>query len=195
MPRQGSDKKPSVVIDGNSLTVERVIRVARDATDVALDEEALGRVTSSRAALDMLLEKGTTIYAVNTGVGDLVSSKIPKKDLRTLQLNLLRSHACGVGDPYPQEVVRAMMLLRANALAKGYSGVRPCLVDTLIRMLNSHVHPVIPRQGSVGASGDLTMLAHLGLVLVGEGQADAGSGVVPGDEALRSGSRRTCSKV
>jgi histidine ammonia-lyase len=185
MSGQGSRKKPGVVIDGNSLTVERVVKVARGFAEVALDADARGRMASSRASLDRLLEKGATIYAVNTGVGDLVSSRIPKKDLRALQLNLLRSHACGVGEPFPQEVVRAMMLLRANALAKGFSGVRPDIVDVLVGMLNAGVHPVIPRQGSVGASGDLVMLAHLGLVLVGEGEADAGSGVEPGGDALR----------
>lgn len=185
MSGQGSSRKQSVVIDGNSLTIERVVKVARESAEVALAGEARGRMASSRASLDRLLEKGATIYAVNTGVGDLVSSRIPKKDLRALQLNLLRSHACGVGEAYPEEVVRAMMLLRANALAKGFSGVRPDIVESLVSMLNARVHPVIPRQGSVGASGDLAMLAHLGLVLVGEGEADAGSGVEPGGDALR----------
>ncbi len=185
MSEQGSRRRSSVVVDGNSLTVERVVRVARESAGVVLADEAKGRMSSSRAALDRLLEKGATIYAVNTGVGDLVSSKVPKKDLRALQLNLLRSHACAVGDPYPAEVVRAMMLLRANALAKGFSGVRPEVVEALVAMLNAEVHPVIPRQGSVGSSGDLAMLAHLGLVMVGEGEADGGSGVEPGGDALK----------
>ncbi len=185
MSEHGSKRKPAVAIDGASLTVERVVRVARESVGVALSEDAKARMASSRASLDALLDKGATIYAVNTGVGDLVSSRIPKKDLRALQLNLLRSHACGVGEPYPEEVVRAMMLLRANALAKGYSGVRPEIVETLVAMLNSGVHPVVPRQGSVGSSGDLALLAHLGLVLVGEGEADAGSGVEAGGEAMR----------
>ena len=185
MSEQGSRRRSSVVVDGNSLTVERVVRVARESAGVVLADEAKGRMSSSRAALDRLLEKGATIYAVNTGVGDLVSSKVPKKDLRALQLNLLRSHACAVGDPYPAEVVRAMMLLRANALAKGFSGVRPEVAEVLVAMLNAEVHPVIPRQGSVGSSGDLAMLAHLGLVMVGEGEADAGSGVEPGGDALK----------
>ncbi len=184
MSEQGSKRRQSVAIDGNSLTVERVVRVARESAAVVLADDAKGRMSSSRASLDRLLDKGATIYAVNTGVGDLVSSRIPKKDLRALQLNLLRSHACAVGEPFPQEVVRAMMLLRANALAKGYSGVRPDIVEALVGMLNAGVHPVIPRQGSVGSSGDLAMLAHLGLVLVGEGEADAGSGPEPGIDAL-----------
>jgi len=185
MSEQGSRRRQSVVVDGSSLTVERVVRVARESADVVLADDAKGRMSSSRASLDRMLDKGATIYAVNTGVGDLVSSRIPKKDLRALQLNLLRSHACGVGDPFPREVVRAMMLLRANALAKGYSGVRPEVVEALVAMLNAGVHPVIPRQGSVGSSGDLAMLAHLGLVLVGEGEADAGSGPEPGGDALK----------
>ncbi len=185
MTEQGSRKRSAVVIDGSSLTVERVVRVARGSMAVALDSDARARMASSRASLESLLDKGATIYAVNTGVGDLVSSRIPKRDLRTLQLNLLRSHACAVGEPYPTEVVRAMMLLRANALAKGFSGVRPGIVEMLAMMLNSGVHPVIPRQGSVGSSGDLAMLAHLGLVIVGEGEADAGSGVESGGEALK----------
>ncbi len=185
MSEQGSRRRASVVVDGSSLTVERVIRVARESAGVALAEEAKGRMASSRASLDRLVEKGATIYAVNTGVGDLVTSRIPKKDLKALQLNLLRSHACGVGEPYPEEVVRAMMLLRANALAKGFSGVRPEVAEALLAMLNAGVHPVIPRQGSVGSSGDLAMLAHLGLAMVGEGEADAGSGVEPGGDALK----------
>ncbi len=185
MSEQGSRRRQPVAIDGNSLTVERVVRVARESAGVVLADDARGRMSSSRASLDRLLDEGAVIYAVNTGVGDLVSSRIPKKDLRTLQLNLLRSHACGVGEPYPEEVVRAMMLLRANALAKGYSGVRPDVPEALVRMLNARVHPVIPRQGSVGSSGDLAMLAHLGLVIVGEGEADAGSGVEPGGAALK----------
>jgi histidine ammonia-lyase len=126
------------------------------------------------------------VYAVNTGVGDLVDVRIPQDDLRTLQVNLLRSHACGLGEPLPVEVVRAMLLLRANALAKGYSGVRPELVDLLVGMLNAGIHPVIPRQGSVGASGDLALLAHLALVVIGEGYAESPAGVGPGAEALSS---------
>jgi histidine ammonia-lyase len=184
MPMTSGESKRAVVIDGSSLTIDQVVGVARSRGEVSLGDEAKKRMMSSRAALEKLLEAGTTIYAVNTGVGDLVSSRIPKKDLKALQLNLLRSHACGVGEPYPEEITRAIMLLRANALAKGYSGVRPDIADALLGMLNAGIHPQIPRQGSVGASGDLTMLAHLGLVLVGEGFADSGHGMEPGKDAL-----------
>jgi len=178
----GADDR--VVVDGGTLTIWSVVRVAREGAKTALGEEARKRLESSRSALERLVESGATIYGVNTGVGDLVDVKIPHEDLKSLQINLLRSHACGVGESYPTEVVRAMMLLRANALAKGYSGIRPDVVDKLLEMLNSGVHPRIPRQGSVGSSGDLTMLAHLGLAMIGEGEADSGSGMENAAKAL-----------
>ena len=180
--REKSDN--TVTIDGNSLSLEKVIRVAREGEKVSLTSGAKERLKESRAALEELVKNGKTIYAINTGVGELVDVRIAPDELDALQVNLLRSHACGVGDPFPKEVVRAMMLLRANALAKGYSGVRDEVVEMLIRMLNSGIVPFVPRQGSVGASGDLTMLAHLGLVLIGEGEADAGRGFEPGAKAL-----------
>jgi len=173
-----------VAVNGNTLTIEKVVRVAREGAHVSLDREARARIASSRRSLEELVESGATIYAVNTGVGDLVDVKIPQDDLRALQVNLLRSHACGVGEPYSPEVVRAIMLLRANALAKGYSGVRPLVIELLLDMVNSGVNPKIPRQGSVGASGDLAMLAHLGLTMIGEGEADAGKGFEPSAKAL-----------
>jgi len=174
----------TVTIDGNSLSLEKVVRVAREGARVSLASTARERMRESRAALEELVKDGKTIYAINTGVGELVDVRIPPDELNALQVNLLRSHACGVGDAFPTEVVRAMMLLRANALAKGYSGVRDDVVEMLVRMLNSGIVPFVPRQGSVGASGDLTMLAHLGLVLIGEGEADAGRGFEPGAKAL-----------
>src|SRR4030042_423686 len=152
---------------------------------VSLSRSARVRLSSSRKSLEDLVKDGKTIYAINTGVGELVDVRIPPDELKALQINLLRSHACGVGERYPAEVVRAMMLLRANALAKGYSGVRPDVVEMLLDMLNAGVHPSIPRQGSVGASGDLVMLAHLELAIIGEGEADAGAGFEPGADALR----------
>jgi len=174
-----------VRIDGNSLSIAKVLRVARESAKVELSSTAKARMATSRDALMKLVDDGKVIYAVNTGVGELVDVKIHPDELKALQINLLRSHACGVGDRYPEEVVRAMMLLRANALAKGYSGVRPAIVEMLIKMLNSRIVPSIPRQGSVGASGDLVMLAHLGLVMIGEGLADAGKGFEPGNAALK----------
>lgn len=184
MPGQESTSNAVIGVDGNSLSIENVVRVAREGATVKLSENARDRMAESRRALEKLVEGGRTIYAVNTGVGELVDVRIPPEELRNLQVNLLRSHACGVGEKYPVEVVRAMMLLRANALAKGYSGVRPDVVEMLISMLNSGVHPIVPRQGSVGSSGDLVMLAHLGLVMIGEGEADAGRGPEPGAKAL-----------
>lgn len=184
MSRLDDSSGGKVAVNGNTLTIEKVVRVAREGVHVSLDREARARIASSRRSLEELVESGATIYAVNTGVGDLVDVKIPQEDLRALQVNLLRSHACGVGEPYPPEVVKAIMLLRANALAKGYSGVRPQVIELLLDMVNSGVNPRIPRQGSVGASGDLAMLAHLGLAMIGEGEADAGKGFEPSAKAL-----------
>ena len=155
-----------VRLDGATLSLDKVLAVARRSASVEISDEVKERISKARASLDRLIAEGATVYAVNTGVGDLVDVRISKDDLKALQVNLLRSHACAVGEPLPTEVVRAMMLLRANALAKGFSAVRPCIIDMLISMLNSNVHPVVPRQGSVGASGDLALLAHLALVLI-----------------------------
>ena len=181
----GDRSKDVVRLDGDSLTMEKVVRVAREFAKVELAPAARDRMAKSRKALEKLVEGGRTIYAINTGVGELVDVRIPPEELKNLQVNLLRSHACGVGERYPVEIVRAMMLLRANALAKGYSGVRPDIVNMLVDMLNKGVHPSVPRQGSVGASGDLVMLAHLGLVMIGEGEADAGQGLEAGASALK----------
>jgi histidine ammonia-lyase len=175
----------SVRIDGNSLSIETVLRVVRARAKVELSASAKDKMAASRESLMKLVAEGRVIYAVNTGVGELVDVKIHPDELKALQVNLLRSHACGVGERYPSEVVRAMMLLRANALAKGYSGVRPAVAEMLIKMLNAGIVPSVPRQGSVGASGDLVMLAHLGLVMIGEGQADAGNGFERGGAALK----------
>lgn len=185
MTDPGNRSKDVVRLDGDSLTIEKVVRVAREFAKAELAPAARDRMAKSRKALEKLVEDGRTIYAINTGVGELVDVRIPPEELKNLQVNLLRSHACGVGERYPVEIVRAMMLLRANALAKGYSGVRPDIVSLLVDMLNRGVHPSVPRQGSVGASGDLVMLAHLGLVMIGEGEADAGKGLEAGMNALK----------
>ena len=173
-----------VQLDGATLSLDNVVKVARSGAIAELPGGARARVSQARSSLEKLMSEGSTVYAVNTGVGDLVDVRIPDSDLRRLQVNLLRSHACGVGDPLPTDVVRAMMLLRANALAKGYSAVRPEIIEILISMLNSRIHPVVPRQGSVGASGDLALLAHLALVMIGEGHAESDAGVLQGVEAL-----------
>jgi histidine ammonia-lyase len=174
-----------VQVDGNSLSIETVLRAVRGGAKAQLSSAARKRMAESRSSLMRLIEDGRIIYAVNTGVGELVDVKIHPDELMQLQVNLLRSHACGVGERFPAEVVRAMLLLRANALAKGYSGVRPEVAELLLKMLNAGVVPSVPRQGSVGASGDLVMLAHMGLAMIGEGEADAGRGYEPSSIALK----------
>ena len=158
-------------INGNDLTLDDVRAVVYERRAVMLEPEARMAVDRARAVVDDLVENNRVAYAVTTGVGQLSDVRIPPDDIRELQVNLMRSHAVGVGEPLGEPVSRAMMLLRANSLAKGCSGVRAVVIDTLCEMLNRGVHPVIPSQGSVGASGDLAPLAHLALVLIGEGEA------------------------
>jgi len=159
----------SITLDGHSLSIADVIAVARGNAMVALDPRALKAVAASRRAIEAAVSDGQTIYGVNTGFGKLAHVRIPADQARQLQLNLIRSHASGVGDPLPAEAVRAMMLLRANVLVRGTSGVRPALPELLVEMLNEKIHPTVPSQGSVGASGDLAPLAHLALAMIGEG--------------------------
>ncbi|MBX6350303.1 MAG: histidine ammonia-lyase [Clostridia bacterium] len=173
------------MIDGTSLGLADVWRVAQGGEPPDLAPEARARLARSRRSVEEALASGRAVYGVNTGFGRLAEVRVGEGDLEALQLNLLRSHAAGVGEPFPSEVVRAMMLLRANALAVGASGVRPELVEFLIAMLRAGVHPRVPSQGSLGASGDLAPLAHLALVVVGEGEADYRGRVLPGDLALR----------
>lgn len=160
-----------VVLDGRTLALEEVERVAREGAGVALAPEAAERMEASRAVVDRALAGGRPVYGVTTGFGRLSDTRIDSDQIRALQLNLLRSHATGVGDPLPRDVVRAMTLLRANTLAGGRCGVRPVVCERLVELLNADVHPLVPAQGSVGASGDLAPLAHLGLALIGEGEA------------------------
>ena len=141
---------------------------------------------ASRAVIERLVAEGATVYGVTTGFGDLANVRIEPGRVAELQVNLVRSHTAGVGEPLPAEVVRAMLLLRANALAVGLSGVRPVIAELLCELLNAGIHPVIPSRGSVGASGDLAPLAHLAAVLIGEGTADTQSGPMPGGDALRA---------
>jgi histidine ammonia-lyase len=154
-----------LAIDGNSLTLEGVLRVARRRTAVTLTDDARARMQRVRDVVDRKLESGEAVYGVNTGFGKLSEMTIPPDRLAELQVNLVRSHAAGVGPLLPEEEVRAMMLLRANVLAKGHSGVRPELAELLLGMLNAGLFPPIPEQGSVGASGDLAPLSHLALSL------------------------------
>jgi histidine ammonia-lyase len=174
-----------VELTGNDLTFDQLHRIAFDNEPVSLSFIAAERMNASRAVVDKLVASGKTAYGINTGFGKLASVRISSEQVRQLQINLVRSHACGVGEPLSKSETRAMMLLRANALAKGLSGVRPSTVETLCAMLNAGVHPVIPAQGSVGASGDLAPLAHLAQVVIGEGTAECSGEILPGGEALR----------
>ena len=176
---------PTMLIDGHRLDLDDVVRVARAGERVQLAPGALRAVDASHRALLKIAKSSAPAYGIKTGFGQLADVAIPESDVQALQLNLLRSHAVGRGDPLPTDAVRAAVLLRANTLALGYSGVRHELVDLLLEMLNRDVHPVIPSRGSLGASGDLAPLAHLGLVLAGEGQAEVHGDRMPGKEALR----------
>jgi histidine ammonia-lyase len=173
-------------INGEDLTCEEVWEVAFERRPVLLDPDARESVTRARAVVEALLAGDKVSYAINTGVGKLSDVRIPHEQIRELQLNLLRSHAVGVGEPLTLPETRAMMLLRANSLAKGYSGVRATVIDALCEMLNRGVQPFVPSQGSVGASGDLAPLSHLALVLIGEGECFDDQGArISGTEALR----------
>jgi histidine ammonia-lyase len=170
--------RSACVLDGESLAVEDVVRVARDpAVGITLKPEARRALVQSRRVVDQAIESGHTIYGINTGFGKLANVRVPPDQLDQLQANLLRSHAAGVGNPLPAPVVRAIMLLRANVLLRPTSGVRPELVEALVALLNAGVLPLVPEQGSVGASGDLAPLSHIGLALMGEGQVLSESGV------------------
>jgi histidine ammonia-lyase len=175
----------SIVLTGNDLTFSQLYAVAMHHEPVSLASEAIARMKASRTVVDRLVASGETAYGINTGFGKLASVRISPEQVRQLQVNLVRSHACGVGTPLSEAETRAMILLRANALAKGLSGVRPVVVETLCAMANAGVHPVIPSQGSVGASGDLAPLAHLAQVVIGEGEAHYKREKVSGAEALK----------
>jgi histidine ammonia-lyase len=162
--------KETLELNGRSLSLEEVASVAVHGSSVAIARDAYPRIEASRAVVEGVVARGETAYGINTGFGKLSDVRIGPDQLEALQRNLVRSHACGLGEPLPEDEVRAMLLLRANVLAKGLSGVRPVVVQTLAAMLNHRVHPVIPARGSVGASGDLAPLAHLALALIGEGE-------------------------
>ena len=179
-----------VVLDGSRLTLDELEAVARERRAVSLDPGARERVARARTVVDAAVARQDVVYGVTTGFGNFADVVIPRERLGELQLNLVRSHAAGVGDLLDEAETRALMLLRANVLAKGFSGVRPETLELLVAMLNAGVHPAVPSQGSVGASGDLAPLAHLALVLVGEGACLAGAGTVGGADALGAASLR-----
>src|SRR2546426_8514904 len=160
-----------ILLDGSSLSLEQLLNIADGAERVGLTPEARTRVRASREVVERRARGDEPAYGINTGFGSFADVKIARGALETLQLNLLRSHAAGVGDPLPVRAVRATMALRANVLAKGFSGIRIETLEALIALLNHGVHPRVPERGSVGASGDLAPLAHLALVLIGEGEA------------------------
>ena len=168
------------------LALDDVVAVAREGMKVELGAQARERMRASRAVVERAVTEGRVVYGVTTGFGNFADVHIPLDRLRELQLNLLRSHAAGVGAPLEEAETRALMLLRANVLAKGFSGVRLETLDLLIALLNARVHPVVPSQGSVGASGDLAPLAHLALALVGEGECVFEGRRLPGSVALRA---------
>ena len=161
----------SIELDGESLRPEDVVAVAREGARVTVTDEARSLVRESRTRVEDVLQSGEPVYGVNTGFGELVDRRIPPDRLEALQTNLIRSHAAGAGRELTREEVRAMMVSRINALVKGYSGIREIVIDTLCAMLNEGVHPVVKSRGSLGASGDLAPLAHMSLVLIGEGEA------------------------
>src|SRR5688572_28980340 len=158
-----------IELDGHSLTLRELVAIAHDHAPVAIGAEARARVEAARAVVDEFAGREEPAYGINTGFGNFADVRIPHDSLSQLQVNLLRSHAAGVGEPLPVPVVRASMALRANVLAKGFSGIRAATLDLLVELLNRHIHPLVPSRGSVGASGDLAPLAHMALVLIGEG--------------------------
>jgi len=175
----------TLILAGQPLVLAEIEGVAAKGWPVRVDEAALRRAAESRAWIEQILATGQTVYGVNTGFGRLADVRVPDESLAELQANLVRSHAGGVGQPLSEAEARAMVLLRANVLAKGSSGCRPELVELLAGMLNAGVNPVIPEKGSVGASGDLAPLAHLALVAVGEGEAFYKGERMEGGEAMR----------
>ena len=181
----GAATSDPIVLTGADLTIADVEAVARGRRGAVLDPSARARMQESRDLIERLVAAGEVVYGVTTGFGALATRFIDPADAAKLQENLLMSHAAGVGAPLDTEIVRAMLLLRANTLALGHSGCRPELVDRLLDLLARDVHPVVPAQGSVGASGDLAPLAHLALPLIGRGQAELHGQVLPSLVALR----------
>lgn len=183
--------KKLVKINGNDLTIEDVVAVARFGAKVELDENQKETILISRKYVEDALAKGQAIYGINTGFGKFSTVSISEEELDLLQKNLIYSDACGVGEPFDTEVVRAMMILRANAIAKGYSGVLMNTIECLINMLNAGVHPIVRSKGSVGSSGDLCPLAHMVLPMIGEGEAEYKGEILTGEEAMKRAGVKT----
>jgi histidine ammonia-lyase len=179
------NRSAPLLLSGQNLSLDEIHDIACRGLQAGLAPSAVAGVDASRKLIEEILEKEVAVYGVNTGFGKLSDVRIPPDHLSELQVNLLRSHACGLGRPLSEAEVRAMLLLRANVLAKGYSGVRRTVIEMLTSLLNRGVHPVVPEKGSVGASGDLAPLAHLALVLIGEGKALYQGTRMSGGEALQ----------
>ena len=175
----------NIIINGESLTIQHIVSVARYGASVTISKKAIGKIKKSRMVVDDFVSKGRVVYGVTTGFGNFKNIVISGEQTRELQENLIRSHAVGVGKPLSEEVVRAAILLRLNSLVKGHSGVRIETIKALCEMLNRRVHPVIPEKGSVGASGDLAPLSHMILVLMGEGEAFYRGKRIKGKTAMR----------
>lgn len=175
----------TIILDGNTLTIDELIEVSRRHAKVELSNDAIIRMQESRDLVDNYVNEGRVVYGITTGFGLFADVVISKEQTKLLQKNLILADCCSVGDPYPKDVVRASMLLRINALAKGFSGIRLLTVQLLIDMLNSGIHPIIPEKGSVGASGDLSPLAHIVLVMMGSGETEYKGEVIPGLDALK----------
>lgn len=174
----------AVIIDGKSLTLSEVAAVARGYEKVVMSDEAKAAVVKARNYVEKKLAEGAVIYGLTTGFGKFSDTFIPADETAELQRNLIISHSCGMGEPLPTEAVRAAMLLRCNALSRGHSGIRLSTIETLLAMLNSGVHPIIPEKGSLGASGDLAPLSHMVLVMLGEGEAEYNGVRMSGREAM-----------
>jgi histidine ammonia-lyase len=176
----------AIQIDGEHLSFDELYRIVHGHELVEISAGARARMNASRRVIERLVQSDDAVYGVNTGFGKMASVRISREQIGELQVNLVRSHACGVGTPLSEQETRAMLLLRANAIAKGFSGVRPVVAETLCEMLNKRVHPVIPSQGSVGASGDLAPLAHLAQVAIGEGEAIFQGHKISGADAMKA---------
>ena len=174
-----------IELNGITLTIEEVKRVARDREQAEISQEACAAINHSRAHVEAMLKSGEAVYGLTTGFGKFSDTRIADEDTEELQRNLIVSHACGTGEPLPTEAVRGVMLLRLNALVSGFSGIRLSTMETLLQMLNAGVHPVIPEKGSLGASGDLVPLAHMVLPMIGLGLAEYRGEILEGGEAMR----------
>ena len=180
---------PVVILDGHSLDLDQLVAVARFGAKVELAQAAREAILRSRGLAEKITREKRVAYGITTGFGDFATVAVPEEMSSQLSNNLIFSHCVGTGDPYSLEVVRGMMLLRANALCVGVSGVRLELVEKLVELLNQGITPFVPQKGSLGASGDLAPLSHMGLVLMGRGEAYFRGELLPGAEALRKAGR------